>query len=97
MYVRVVRFTDATAERIEQLVARIEEAEGPPPDIPTTGIQILFDQSHGTAVVLQLYESAEDMRVGDQAFGAMDAADTPGARASVDLCELMIERHHAEG
>ncbi|MFN8205052.1 MAG: hypothetical protein U0S48_21045 [Solirubrobacteraceae bacterium] len=96
MYVRVVRFTDATAERIEQLVARIEEAEGPPPDIPTTGIQILFDQSHGTAVVLQLYESAEDMRVGDQAFGAMDAADTPGARASVDLCELMIERH-AEG
>lgn len=96
MHVRVVRFTDATAERIEQLVARIEEADGPPPDIPTTGIQILFDQSNGTAVVLQFYESAEDMRVGDQAFGAMDAADTPGARASVDLCELMIERH-AEG
>jgi len=93
VHVRVVRFTDATAERIEQLVARIEEAEGPPPDIPTTGIQILFDQSNGTAVVLQLYESAEDMRVGDQAFGAMDAADTPGTRASVDLCELMIERH----
>ena len=93
MHVRVVRFTDATAERIEQLVARIEEADGPPPDIPTTGIQILFDQSNGTAVVLQFYESAEDMRVGDQAFGAMDAADTPGARASVDRCELMIERH----
>jgi hypothetical protein len=93
VYVRVVRFTDATAERIEQLVDRIAEADGPPPDIPTTGIQILFDQANGTAVVLQFYESEDDMRVGDQAFRAMDAADTPGTRASVDMCELKIERH----
>ena len=93
MYVRVVRFTDATAERMDQLVARIEAADGPPPDIPTTGIQILFDEPNGTAVVLQFYESEDDMRLGDQAFRAMDAADTPGTRASIDMCELKIERH----
>ena len=30
MYVRVVRFTDVSAERIAELLARIEESDGPP-------------------------------------------------------------------
>ena len=45
MYVRVVRFTDVTPERIQQLVSRIEEAGGPPPGVPTTGLQLLFDEA----------------------------------------------------
>jgi hypothetical protein len=93
VYVRVVRFTDVTPDRIERLVGRIEESEGPPPDVPSTGIQMLFDEAQGTAVVLQLFDSADDMRKGDEAFGAMDPSDTPGTRASVDMCELKIERH----
>jgi hypothetical protein len=92
VYVRVVRFTDVTAERMQQLRERIEEAGGPPPDVPTTGLQVLFDESQGTAVVLQFYDSADDMQAGERAFGAMDASDTPGARASVDMCELALER-----
>jgi len=92
VYVRVVRFTDVTAERVQQLLARIEEADGPPPDAPTTGLQMLFDESQGTAVVLQFFDTAEDMQTGDQAFGAMDPSDTPGTRASVDMCELKLER-----
>ena len=92
MYVRVVRFTDVTAERVERLVTQIEEADGPPPEIPTTGIQLLFDDTAGTAVVLQLFESAADMRKGDEAFGAMDPGETPGVRVSVDMCELKLDR-----
>lgn len=92
MYVRVVRFTDVTEERVQQLLARIEESDGPPPGVPATGIQLLFDDTQGTAVVLQLFDSVEDMRKGDQAFGAMDPADTPGTRTSVDMCELKLER-----
>jgi hypothetical protein len=92
MYVRVVRFTDVTAERVQELVGRIEEADGPPPGVPTTGLQLLFDQSQGTAVVVQLFDTAEDMRQGDEAFGAMDPSDTPGTRASVDRCELKLDR-----
>ena len=34
MYVRVVRFTDVTSARVEELQARIKEADGPPPDVP---------------------------------------------------------------
>jgi hypothetical protein len=92
VYVRVVRFTDVTAQRVEHLVTTIEEADGPPADIPTTGIQLLFDESQGTAVVLQLFDSVEDMRKGGEEFAAMDPADTPGTRLSVDMCELKVDR-----
>ena len=91
MHVRVVRFSDVTAERVNELLARIEESDGPPPDVPATGLQVLFDADQGTAVVLQLFETAEDMHAGDQAFGAMDPSETPGTRASVDMCELKLE------
>jgi hypothetical protein len=92
MHVRVVRFTDVTSERMDSLLAQIEEADGPPPGVPTSGLQVLVDPEQGTAVVLQLFDSAEDMRAGDQAFSAMDPADTPGTRVSVDRCELRLER-----
>ena len=92
MYVRVVRFTDVSAERMEGLEARIEESDGPPPDVPATGLKVLFDESQGTAVVLQYFETADDMAAGAKAFSAMDPADTPGTRGSVDMCELKLER-----
>jgi hypothetical protein len=92
VYVRVVRFTDVTAERVEGLLARVEESDGPPPGVRAKGLQILVDESQGTAVVLQLFETAEDMRAGGQVFAAMDPAETPGTRASVDMSELKLER-----
>ena len=92
MYVRVVRFTDVTPERIAQLLARIEESDGPPPGVPATGLQLLVDEDQGTAVVLQFFDTAADMSAGDQAFSAMDASETPGTRVSVDRSELKLER-----
>jgi len=91
MYVRVVRFTDVSAERLDSLVARIEESDGPPPDVPATAIKLMFDESQGTAVVIQYFATAEDMDKGAQALAAMDSADTPGTRASVDMCEMKLE------
>jgi hypothetical protein len=52
----------------------------------------LFDEAQGTAVVLQHFESAEDMETGGKVFSAMDSAETPGTRASVDMCEVKLER-----
>lgn len=92
MYVRVVRFTDVSAERMQGLLARIEESDGPPPGVPTTGLKVLFDSAQETAVVLQYFESAEDMEAGAQVFSAMDPSETPGTRASVDMCELKLQR-----
>ena len=91
MYVRVVRFTDVNAERVEGLLARIKESGGPPPGVPATGVTMLFDEAQGTAVVLQYFSTAEDMNAGAQAFNAMDVSETPGVHASVDMCELKLE------
>lgn len=91
MHVRVVRFTDVSAERIEGLLARIKDSGGPPPGVSSTGLTVLFDEAQGTAVILQQFATAEDMSAGAQVFSAMDASETPGARASVDMCELELE------
>ncbi len=91
MYVRVVRFTDVSTERMEGMLARIKEAGGPPPDVPATGLTVLFDEAQGTAVVLQHFATAEDMEAGAKVMAAMAASETPGARGSVDMCELKLE------
>ncbi len=92
MHVRVVRFTDVTANRVAQLIAAIDEAGGPPPGAPITGLQLLFDEAQGTAVVLQLFDTPADLRKGAETFSAMDPSETPGTRVSVDMCELKLER-----
>jgi hypothetical protein len=91
VYVRVVRFTDVSAERIEGALSRIEESDGPPPGVSSTRLEMLFDASQGTAVVLQYFETREEMQAGAQVLGAMDASETPGTRASVDVCEVKLE------
>jgi len=91
MHVRVVRFTDVSAEHVEQLVARIDEAGGPPPGVRMSGMKLLFDAGQGTALSIQEYASAEDMAEAAKVFDAMDPSDTPGSRSSVDECEVTLE------
>jgi hypothetical protein len=91
MFIRVVRFTGVTAASVDAVRSRIEGSGGPPPEMPIGRLQILFDESQGTAVVLQHFDSAEDMTAAAQVLGAMDASETPGTRASVDTCEVRFE------
>ena len=91
MFVRVVRFTDADAERIDEVLARIDESDGPPPGVSSTGLKVLHDAEQATAVVLQYFATEEDMQAGAAVFAAMDPSETPGTRASVDMCELKLE------
>jgi len=90
MYERVVRFTDVRAERVDQLVARIKEASGPPPGVRTSGIKLLFDEAQGTAIATQEFATAQDMAEGAKVFAAMDPSETPGTRASIDECEVKL-------
>ena len=91
MYVRVVRFTDVSAEKMQGLLARVNEAGGPPPGVTSTGVTVLFDEAQGTAVVLQDFATAADMEEGARVFSAMDASETPGTRVSVDACETKLD------
>ena len=91
MFVRVVRFTDVDAEKVAEMIGRLEASDGPPPGVPATGIKVLHDEAAGTVVVLQGYATAEDMEAGDRVLSAMDPASTPGTRASVDRCQVRVE------
>ena len=93
MYMRVVRFTDVDAERIRGLKERVGQADGPPEGVPASGVQFLVDESQNTAVVIQHFASREDMEEGARVLEAMDPGQTPGTRASVDSCELLMELH----
>jgi hypothetical protein len=92
MYARAVRFTDVTPERISEIKARIEESDGPPPGVRASGMELLFDADQSTAVFVGFFASEEDLRDADEALQQMDASDTPGTRASIDRCEVVIER-----
>jgi hypothetical protein len=91
MYIRVVRFTDVSPERMAKVLANIQASDGPPPGIPSTGLQVVYDEGQGTAVVMQKFATAEDMETGAAAFAAMDVGDTPGTRISVDMGEVKCD------
>ena len=96
MHARVVRFTDVTPERIEEIRARVEESDGPPPGVKATGMKLLYDADQSTALFIGFFDSEQDMRDADEVFDQMDASDTPGTRASIDRCEVKIEREADE-
>jgi hypothetical protein len=92
MYARVVRFTGATPEHIDAVVSRVDESDGPPPGVESTGMKLFYDSDQGTAVFVAFFETEQQMRDADAVFQQMDATDTPGTRESIDRCEVKIER-----
>jgi hypothetical protein len=91
MYARVVRFTEVDPDHLAGRLSDIEGREGPPVDIPAKGIQILHDADQRTAVVIQLFETADDMAAAEGPLSDMDPGDTPGTRATIDRCEIKAE------
>jgi hypothetical protein len=91
MYARVVRFTDVDPERIAAIQQRIEQNDGPPEGVISTGMKLLVDDSQSTAVFVGFFETEENMRKSAEVLEAMDPADTPGTRASIDMCEVKVD------
>jgi hypothetical protein len=90
-HARVVRFTDVTPERIAEIVARVKESGGPPPGVDSTGMELFYDEAHGTAIFVGYFETEQNMRDASAIFEQMDSSETPGTRASVDLCEIKVQ------
>jgi hypothetical protein len=92
MYARVVRFTDVTPERIAEIAKQVEDSPGPPPGVDSTGFSLFVDENQGTAIFAGFFETEQKMSDASAVFDQMDSSDTPGTRASVDLCEVKVER-----
>jgi hypothetical protein len=93
MHVRVVRFTGADPGRVRDLMLRVEaDGGGPPEGVRLHRLQVVVDEDQQTAVVIQHYESADDLSASEAVFDAMDAGDTPGERVSVDRGSVVFDR-----
>jgi hypothetical protein len=92
MHARAVRFSDVTPDRIEAIRARVEESDGPPPGVESSAMKLLYDADQSTALFIAFFDDEQKMRDADAILRDMDTGDTPGSRASIDQCEVMIER-----
>ena len=81
MHARVVRFTGVTPERISEIVARIEDEDGPPPGVDPVGFELFVDGAQGTALLVGYFETEEKMREASAVFEQMDSS--PRRRAAV--------------
>ena len=91
MHIRVVRFSDVSPDRVEGLQARIEERGGPPEGVTSSGVTFVHDADQQTMVVIQHFDTEDDLRSSVAALEAMDPSDTPGTRVSVDAGEVVAE------
>jgi hypothetical protein len=88
-YARVVRFTDVDPAKIEEIKGRAET--GPPEGVDSTGFKVVHDADQGTAVFIGFFESEEKMKAAAKVLEAMDSAETPGTRGTVDSGEVTVE------
>jgi hypothetical protein len=93
VYMRVVRFTDVDPDRLETVIGEINAEDGPPEGMPMHGLQMILDRDQRTAVVIQMFDSEDDMRTSEQVLDAMDASETPGTRSTIDRGEVRLELH----
>ena len=92
MHMRVVKFADVDPENLGSRVEAGDEAPGPPEGVKAKAIKVMHDPDQRTAVVVQFFETAEDMADSEAALDAMDPSETPGTRVSVDRGEVVFER-----
>ena len=94
MYARVARFEGGDAEGIRRGVAAIKEQgeQGPPEGVPAVGFLLLMDPDNGRTLAISLFETEEDMRVGDATLNEMSPPpETLAQRASVEFYEVGAE------
>jgi hypothetical protein len=90
-FARVVSFEGVSGDSVAQVKSQIEN-DPRPEDIPATEILMLHDADAERSLVIMLFETEEDYRLGDATLNAMTPGDTPGRRASVDKFEVALRR-----
>ena len=55
-------------------------------------MKLLYDAEQSSAVFVGFFANEQDLRDSEAAFEQMDSGETPGSRASIDRCEVVVER-----
>jgi len=94
MYARVVTWEGAEADAMRSSASQIaaQADEGPPEGVPAKSFTLLIDPDHGRSLAIVLFETEEDMRIGDATLNGMNPPDDAmGQRVAVDFYEVAAQ------
>ena len=84
---RVVEFEDVSQDRVDEMKQRMQGDE-PPEGLPAMEFVWLHDGETGKSLVIQFFDSQEDLQRAAAVLEAMPAEETPGRRTSVTKYEV---------
>lgn len=96
MHARVATFEGGDPEAIRNAAKFIDEADGPPEGIPSSGILVLNHDDK--AIVIGFFETEQDLETGDATLNAMNPdtdagpGGSMGRRTSVERFEVLTKR-----
>jgi len=79
---RVVEFEDVSADRVDAMKQRMDSGE-PPEGMPSMELVWLHDSANQKSLVIQFFDSEDDLQKAAAVLEAMPADETPGTRTSV--------------
>jgi len=79
---RVVEFEGVSQDRVDEMKQRMQSGE-PPEGMPSMEFVWLHDADSGKSLVIQFFDSEEDLQRAAAVLEAMPADETPGTRTSV--------------
>jgi hypothetical protein len=84
---RVVEFEGVSQDRVGQMKQRMQGGE-PPEGMPSMEFVWLHDSEGEKSLVIQFFNSEEDLQRAAEVLEAMPADETPGRRTSVTKYEV---------
>jgi thioredoxin-like negative regulator of GroEL len=88
---RVVEFEDVSSDRVDEMKQRMESGEAPE-GLPSMELVWLHDAGGSKSLVIQFFDSEEDMQQAAAVLEAMPTDETPGRRTSVTTYEVADRR-----
>jgi hypothetical protein len=93
VYVRIARFEGGDLAEADQAVARVKQqmqGERPPGLEGAKRLLMLIDRENGRGLGLTFFDTAEDMRRGDEALNAMNPEGS-ARRTAVEMYEVGMD------
>ena len=84
---RVVEFEEVPKDRVDEMKQRMQGGE-PPEGLPAMEFVWLHDPDGQKSLVIQFFETEDDLRRAAEVLEAMPAEDTPGRRTSVTTYDV---------
>lgn len=67
-------------------------SSGPPEGVPAQGFLMLMDPAQGQGLAISLFETEDDLRVGDEVLNSMNPpGEGLGQRVSVETYEVAVD------